>query len=99
MHATQLDDALSDFCFTLVFLSLVDDVAANTLDVVLVFVTFDCVFSSTLILIEAVFIRSWASALSFNQSLKSIKVGRSRLRLTVCIDQASLMFGGSFCTA
>ena len=35
------------------------------------------VFSSTLVFHEAVFIRSWASALSFNQSLKSTSVHRT----------------------
>ena len=42
------------------------------------------------------FILSCASALSFNQSLKSTKVGRLQFFFTVCIDHASFMFGGNF---
>ena len=94
-QATQFVGMFSVFAFPW----FVEVVAEKTLEVVLVLVAVLGTFSSPLTLPEAVFIRSWASALSFSQSFKSINVGRSRLRFTVCIDHASFIFGGSFCTA
>ena len=59
----------------------------------------DGALSSFLGFVAETFIFSCATALSFNDSLKSKRVGRLQFFLTLCIDQASFMFGGSFCTA
>ena len=55
-----------------------------------------CALPSLLGFVVGTFILSCASALFFSQSLKSETVGRLQSFLTVCRDQASFMFGGSF---
>ena len=70
----------------------------NTFEAVLVLVT-EVMFSSGLALVALCFIRSWASAFSLSQSLKSRRVGLTQCFLTVKSDHDSFMFVGNFCTA
>ena len=68
MQATEFVGMFSDFDFTW----FVDAIAAKTLEVVFDLVAVLETFSSTLILPEDVFKRSWASALSFSQSMNVV---------------------------
>ena len=54
--------------------------------------------SSVFVLVALCFIRSWPTAFSLYQSLKSRKVGLTQCFLTVKSDHNSFMFGGNFCT-
>ena len=66
-------------CF---FVSLCCEFDANTFEAVLVLVT-EVLLSSGLALVALCFIRSWASAFSLSQSLKSRRVGLTQCFLTV----------------
>ena len=72
---------------------------ANTFEDTLVFTAPLLLVSSALLRKEVVFMRSWPSALSFNQSLKSNIVGRIKSVFTVCKDHDSFKLGGNFWTA
>ena len=95
LQATQVLGGLSllPLALTLCWLEVV---AAKTLEAVLVLVTVTLLLSSGFALFGRDFMRSCASALSLSQSLKSMRVGLSKVHLTVCSDHASFMFGGSF---
>ena len=69
-------------CF---FVSLCCKFDANTFDAVLVLVT-EVLLSSGFALVALCFIRSWASAFSLSQSLKSRRVGLTQCFLTVKSD-------------
>ena len=72
--------------------------AAKVLEATLVFTT-ELVLSSIPAFYEVVFIKSCASAFSFNQSLKSRSVRLTQCFFTVKSDQDSFRLGGNFCTA
>ena len=72
--------------------------AAKVLEATLVFTT-ELVLSSVLAFDEVCFIKSYASAFSFNQSLKSRSVGLTQCFFTVKSDQDTFRLGGNFCTA
>ena len=76
-------------CF---FVSLCCEFDANTFEAVLVLVT-EVLFSSGFALVALCFIRSWASAFSLGQSLKSRRVGLTQCFLSVTSDHDSFMFG------
>ena len=98
LHTLQREQMFVEdhgICF---FVPLCCEFDANTLDAVLVSVT-EVLSSSGFALVELCFIRSWASAFSLNQSLKSRRVGLTQWFLTVKSDHDSFKFGGSFCTA
>ena len=82
-------------CF---FVSLYCEFDANTFEVVSVLVPEVLLFSG-FALVALCFIRSWASAFSLSQSLKSRRVGLTQCFLSVKSDHDSFMFGGNFCTA
>ena len=77
---------------------LVCKLAAKVLKAILVWNT-ELVLSSVLAFDEVYFIKSCASAFSFNQSLKSKSVGLTHCFPTVKSDQDSFRLGGNFCTA
>ena len=77
---------------------LVCVLAARVLEATLVLTT-ELVLSSVLAFDEVCFIKSWASAFSFNQLLKSRIVGLTQCFFTVKSDQESFRLGGHFCTA
>ena len=97
LHTMQLGIDVDDFCckfwwlFCCVF-------AAKTFNATFVLGT-ALMKSSVLVLMSVLFIKLCASAFSFNQSLKSRKVGFTQLILTVKSHHDSFKFGGSFCTA
>ena len=62
-------------------------------------ITTELVLSSVLAFDEVCFIKSCASAFSFNQSLKSRSVGLTQCFFTVKSDQDSFRLGANFCTA
>ena len=82
-------------CF---FVSLCCEFDAKTFEAILVLVT-EVLLSSGLALVALCFTRSWASAFSLRQSLKSRRVGLTQCFLTVKSDHDSFMFGGNLCTA
>ena len=80
------------------WVSLVCVLAAKALGATLVLTT-ELVFSSVLAFDEVCFIKSCASAFSFNQSLKSMSAGLTQCFFTVKGDQDSFSLGGNFCIA
>ena len=72
--------------------------AAKVLEATLDFTT-ELVLCSVLACDEFCFIKSCASAFSFNQLLKSRSVGLTQCFFTVKSDQDSFRLGGNFCTA
>ena len=77
---------------------LVCVLAAKVLEATFVLTT-ELVLSPVLAFDEVCFIKSCASAFSFNQSLKARSVGLTQCFFTVKSDQDSFRLGGSFCTA
>ena len=73
--------------------SLCCEFDANFFEAVLVLIT------EGLALVALCFIRSWASAFSLIQSLKSRRIRLTQCFLTVKSDHGSFMFGGNICTA
>ena len=72
--------------------------AANAFKATFVLVT-ELLVSSIFALVAVFFFKLCASAYSFNQSLKSRRVGFTQCFLTVKSDHDSFILGGSFCTA
>ena len=99
MHAAHFESSFSGFVLERLVCRCDEVVAANVFDAVLVLITFTLSRVSAFTLEDVDFIRSWASALSLSHSLKSINVGLSNARFTVCSDHASFILGGSFCSA
>ena len=77
---------------------LVCVLAAKVLQATLVF-TSELVLSSVLAFDEVCFIKTCASAFSFNHSMKSRSVGLTQCFFTVKSDQDFFRLGGNFCTA
>ena len=72
--------------------------AAKVLEANLVFTT-ELLLSSVLAFDDVCFIKSCASAFSFDQSLKSRSVGLTQCFFTVKSDQDSFRLAGNFCIA
>ena len=77
---------------------LVCVLAAKVFEATLVFIT-GLLLSSALAFDEVCFIKSCASAFSFNQSMKSRSVGLTQCFFKVKSDQDSFRLGSNFCTA
>ena len=98
LHTMQLEiDVDGELCCGLRLL-LCCVFAANAFDATFDFVT-ELMVSSVFALVAVFFIKSCASAFSFNKSLKSRRVGFTQCFLTVKSDHDSFILGGSFCTA
>ena len=98
LHTMQLEiDVNGDHCCGLRLL-LCCVFAANAFEATFDLVT-ELMVSSVLALVAVFFIKSCGSAFSFNQSLKSRRVGFTQCFLTVKSDHDSFILGGSFCTA
>ena len=98
LHTMLLEiDVDGELCCCLRFL-LCCVFAANAFEATSVLVT-ELFVSSVLALVAVFFPELCASAFSFNQSLKSRRVGFTQCFLTVKSDNDSFILGGSFCTA
>ena len=98
LNTMQLEtDGDGELCcgFTLFLCSVF---AANAFETIFDLAT-ELLVSSVLALNAVFFIKSCALAFSFNQSLKSRRVGFTQCFLTLKSDEYSFILGGSFCTA